>query len=67
VLYISRIPSQSTTIKQTLIQAIEDSKRWFNLEKDESTHKRDLAKMIELIKWVLENMNKPDIYVCNPY
>ena len=31
---------QSKTIKQTLLQEIEESKRWLNLEKDESTYKR---------------------------
>ena len=47
------------TVEQILLQEIEDSKRWFNLEKDESTSKRDLAKRIELINWVLENMKNP--------
>jgi hypothetical protein len=53
------------TIEQTLLQEIEESKRWFNLEKDESTYKRDLAKRIELINWVLENMKNPDIQICD--
>ena len=52
------------TIEQTLLQEIEESKRWFNLEKDESTYKRDLAKRIELIDWVLENMKNPEINIC---
>jgi hypothetical protein len=52
------------TIQQTLLQEIEESKRWFNLEKDESTYKRDLAKRIELINWVLENMKNPEINIC---
>ena len=52
------------TIEQILLQRIEDSKRWFNLEKDESTNKRDLAKRIELINWVLENMKNPDTKIC---
>ena len=52
------------TIEQTLMQEIEDSKRWLNLEKDESTYKRDLVKRIELINWVLENMKNPDIQIC---
>src|SRR4249919_1471866 len=52
------------TIEQTLLQEIEESKRWFNLEKDESTYKRELAKRIELITWVLENMKNPDIQIC---
>jgi hypothetical protein len=52
------------TIEQTLLQEIEDSKRWFNLEKYGSTYKRDLAKRIELINWVLENMKNPDTKIC---
>ncbi len=52
------------TIEQTLLQEIEESKRWLNLEKDESTYKRDLAKRIELINWVLENMRNPNIAIC---
>ena len=51
-------------IEQTLLQEIEESERWLNLEKDESTYKRDLAKRIELINWVLENMKNPDIQIC---
>ena len=53
------------SIEQTLVQEIEDAKRWFNLEKDESTYKRELAKRIELINWVLENMKNPDTQICN--
>jgi hypothetical protein len=49
------------TIEQTLLQEIKESKRWFNLEKDESTYKRDLAKRIELTNWVLENMKNPNV------
>ena len=52
-------------IEQTLLQEIEESKRWLNLEKDESTYKWDLAKRIELLNWVLENMKNPDIQICN--
>ena len=52
-------------IEQTLLQEIEESKRWLNLEKDESTYKRDLAKRIELINWVLENMKNPGIQICD--
>jgi len=52
------------TIKQTLLQEIEESQRWLNLEKDESTYKRDLAKRIELINWVLENIKDPNINTC---
>jgi hypothetical protein len=52
-------------IEQTLIQEIDESKRWINLEKDENTYKRDLAKRIELINWVLDNMKNPDIQICD--
>jgi len=55
----------SMTIEQTLLQDIEDSQRWFNLQQDESTYKKDLAKRIELINWVLENMKNPDIHICD--
>ena len=55
---------QSLIIQQILLQEIEESKRWFNLEKDETTYKRDLAKRIELINWVLVNMKNPDIQIC---
>jgi hypothetical protein len=53
------------TIEQTLLQEIEEFKRWLNIEKDESTYKRDVAKRIELINWVLENIKNPDIQICN--
>lgn len=51
-------------VKQTLLREIEDSKRWFDTEKDGSTYKRDLAKRIELINWVLENMKNSNIEIC---
>jgi hypothetical protein len=44
------------SIHQTLQKEIEDSKRWIEVEKDDTTYKRDLEKRIELINWVLENM-----------
>jgi tRNA U54 and U55 pseudouridine synthase Pus10 len=56
---------QFMTIEQTLLQEIEESKRWFNLEKDENTYKREVAKRIELINGVLENMKNPNIKICN--
>ena len=55
----------SMTIEQTLLQEIEDSQRWFNLQQDESTYKKDLAKRIELINCLLENMKNPDIHICD--
>ena len=53
------------SIEQTLIQEIEESKKWLNIEKDESTYKRDLGKRVELINWVLENMKNPNIQICD--
>ena len=53
------------SIEQTLFQEIEESKKWLNIEKDESTYKRDLKRRVELINWVLENMNDPNIQICN--
>lgn len=51
--------------EQTLLKEIEDSKMWYDRVKDDNTYKRDLAKRIELINWVLENMKNPDIQICN--
>jgi hypothetical protein len=34
------------------------------MEKDDSTYKREVARRIELINWVLEKMNNPNIFVC---
>jgi hypothetical protein len=34
------------------------------MEKDDSTYKREVAGRIELINWVLEKMNNPNIFVC---
>jgi hypothetical protein len=53
------------SIEQALQQEIKESKKWLNIQKDESTYKRDLQKRIELINWVLENMNNPDIPICD--
>jgi hypothetical protein len=37
------------TKEQTLQTEIQESKRWLDIEKDDSTFKRDLQKRIELI------------------
>jgi hypothetical protein len=37
------------SIEQTVQKEIQESKRWLETEKDESTYKRDLQKRIELI------------------
>ena len=39
-------------------------KKWIDREKDESTYKRDLKKRIELMIWVLENMNNDGTDIC---
>jgi hypothetical protein len=52
-------------IEQTLQKEIEESKKWLSTEKDDSTYERDLVKRIELINWVLENMNNPDTRIRN--
>jgi hypothetical protein len=53
------------SIEQRLQNEIRESKRCIDIEKDESTYKRDLAKRIELINWVLENMKNPNIQICD--
>jgi len=50
--------------EQTLQKEIEECKRWLNIEKKDTTYKWDLQKRIELINWVLEKMNNPDISIC---
>src|SRR5437867_8420452 len=53
------------SIEQRLQNEIQESKRWIDIEKEDTTYKRDVAKRIELINWVLENMNNPDIPICD--
>ena len=53
------------TIKQILEKEIEESKKWVDLEKENSTYKRDLIMRIELIYWVLENHKNPDTKISN--
>jgi len=52
------------TVEQILHYEINDSKRWLDLETEETTYKRDLQKRIELINWVLENLKNPNMYIC---
>jgi hypothetical protein len=49
------------TIEQILQNEIHESKRWIEIEKDESTYKRDLKKRVKLINWILDNMKNSDI------
>src|SRR5215510_3218621 len=51
-------------IQETLQKDIEEAQSWLKVEKPESTYRRDLRKRIELINWVLEEMKKPDIFIC---
>lgn len=45
-------------LQQTLQDEIEESKRW--ISKADGVYERDLAKRIELVNWVLENMKNPN-------
>jgi hypothetical protein len=51
-------------VEQTLLKEIEDSQKWLDVQKEENTYRRDLRKRIELINWVLEEMKKSDIFIC---
>jgi hypothetical protein len=53
------------TVEQILQKEIEESRTWLDRENEESAYKRDLQKRIELLNWVLENMKKPNIYICS--
>jgi len=53
------------SIQQALQKELEDSKRWFEVQKAEATYRRDLRKRIELINWVLENMKNADDPICD--
>jgi hypothetical protein len=53
------------SIEQTLQKEIQESRKWLDIEKDESTYKSDLAKRIELINWVLNNMKNPGNRICD--
>jgi hypothetical protein len=48
------------TVQQTLQSEIQDAKRWLDVQKEESTYRKDLRKRIELINWVLEQMKNLD-------
>jgi hypothetical protein len=52
------------SIQQALQKEIEESKRWIECTQEDSTYKQDLQKRIELINWVLEKMNNPNIFIC---
>ena len=50
------------TIEQTLLEEIEESKRW--IDTADGVYKRDLIKRIELVNWVLETMKNPGNNIC---
>ena len=52
-------------IEQILMNEIQDAKRRIEVEKDESTYKRNLKKRVKLINWVLENMKNSDTDICS--
>jgi hypothetical protein len=53
------------TVEQILEEQIEESKRALDGPIDDTIYRRDHSKRIELINWVLENMKKPDIQICD--
>jgi hypothetical protein len=54
---------RSMSVEQTLLKEIEDSKRSFDIEKEDTTYKRDQKRM-ELINWILANMKYPNVQIC---
>jgi hypothetical protein len=53
------------TIEQTLLQEIDESKRALDGPIDDTIYRREHFNRIELINWVLENMKKTDIQICD--
>jgi hypothetical protein len=53
------------TIEQMLLQEIDESKRGLDGPIDDTIYRREHSKRIELINWILENMKKPDIQICD--
>ena len=53
------------TIEQRLLQEIDESKRALEGPIDDTIYRREHSKRIELINWILENMKKPDIQICD--
>jgi hypothetical protein len=52
-------------IEQTLLQEIDESKRALDGPIDDTIYRREHSKRIELINWVLENMKKRDLRICD--
>jgi hypothetical protein len=53
------------SIQETLQEEIEESKKALEGPIDDTMYRRDHAKRIELINWVLEIMKNPDIPTCD--
>jgi hypothetical protein len=45
-------------------RTLEEYEKALNGPIDDTVYRRDHTKRIELIKWVLDNMNNPDISIC---
>src|SRR6187402_2580274 len=52
-------------VEQLLQNEIKDSQRWIEIEKDESTCKRNLKKRVDLINWTLDNMKISNTDICS--
>jgi hypothetical protein len=52
-------------VEQILQKEIEESKRALEGPIDDTIYRREHSKRIELINWILENMKKPDIQICD--
>jgi hypothetical protein len=53
------------SVEQLLQNEIRESIRWIEIENDESTYKRNLKKRVELINWVLDNMENSESNICS--
>jgi hypothetical protein len=53
------------SIEQRLQKEIQESNKLLERPIDSTIYRRDLAKRIELVSWVLENMNDRNNQVCN--
>ena len=53
------------TLEQTLQNEIEEPKELFGRPIDSTIYGRDLAKRIELVIWVVDNMKDPNNEICD--
>jgi hypothetical protein len=52
------------SIRQTLLQEIQESQKALDAPIDDTIYRRDHSKRIELINWVLENMKNQSTPIC---